>query len=64
MAARLGNVAYWTACILAVAWIAMVYFGIESAPKPDWSMFFMVGALPAFIIWAIGRAVRYVLSAQ
>lgn len=62
MANRMANVLYWTACIAAGAWLAFSYAGISTETHPDWSMFWIVGVVPSVIVWAIGRAIRYVLA--
>lgn len=64
MSERLGYVLYWFACIVALAWAALAYYGISTMKPPDWSMFAIAGILPAMIVWGIGRAVRYVLSGR
>jgi hypothetical protein len=60
MLARLGNVLYWAACIIAVI---LVGIGIEqvSQPRNNSGVFFFF-AVPALIIWAVGRALRYILA--
>jgi hypothetical protein len=62
MAARLGNVLYRTACILAALWGAFILFVTATLPLPDWTIATPVAAAGALVIWSIGRAVRYALS--
>lgn len=62
MTTRLGDVLYWTASACAFVWLAFVFFGISTSPKPDWSMVLIIGALPSAVVWLAGRAIRYVIS--
>jgi hypothetical protein len=64
MAARLGNVLYRTACILAVLWVAFILFITATLPIPDWTIATPVAGAGALIIWTIGWAVRYVLAGR
>ena len=64
MAARLGNALYWVATTLAFAWAAFSAYAEVTSDYPDWKQWFMVGLLPAAIVWAIGRAIKYVLAAN
>lgn len=63
MASRLGNVLYWTACTGAFLWLAVVFAAATMRPQPEWGVFWVAGPAPSLIIWLIGRAARYVLSA-
>lgn len=62
MATRFADVVYWAATAAAFLWLAFVFFGISTEPKPDWSMVLIIGAAPSAMIWLGGRAVRYVLT--
>ena len=58
---RLANVLYWTACALALALIVLGfgYYSTTTGLRPG---FLVLVLVVAFVIWLIGRAVRYVLS--
>lgn len=62
MTLRLGNVVYWSACAAALAWLAFAYAGISTMTPPDWSWFWIIGAVPSAFVWLAGKAIRYVLS--
>jgi hypothetical protein len=68
MGVRLGNVLYWTGCILAIVALifgAVVHVNDPSDTSQDCVMLFVVlGAVPAVILWLIGRACRYVLAGR
>jgi hypothetical protein len=64
MAARLGNVLYRTACLLAVLWVAFILFITATLTVPDWTIATPIAAAGALIIWTIGWAVRYVLAGR
>src|SRR5262245_25160256 len=62
--AKLGNVLYWLGCIIAALIVGVaigLYVNEDSAPSDDLPK---VGFLifMAAIVWAIGRACRYVLA--
>jgi len=62
MAARLGNVIYWTACIGAVAWAILVLVLTANLAHPDWTIYAPIAIVGAVVIWSFGRAARYVLA--
>ena len=69
MAARLGNVVYWGACIfaaLALAWAALnaaaVWFGSPAADVNTREM--LIALALAVLAWLVGWTVRYVLAAK
>lgn len=64
MIERLGNVLYWAACLAALGWLLIAFAGISTMPKPEWSMFWIIGVGISAAIWAAGRAVRYVLAGR
>lgn len=59
MLARLGNVLYWAACILSAA-ILVLGFTFWGSNEPN--VFVVFAMVPAAIIWAVGRALRYILA--
>jgi hypothetical protein len=62
MAARLGNVLYWLACIVAALFIGILIFVWSTSPNDrDWITFVSFVVL-AIVSWAIGRGLRYVLA--
>jgi len=63
---RLANVLYWIACILAAltASIALlIYFG-EGYGRKDGPLVTGIILVVALIIWAVGAAIRYILSGK
>lgn len=68
MAARLGNVLYWTGCILALlALIVGTLTAVGDTADPvdyRWYLFALFGAGPALALWLVGRACRYVLAGR
>ena len=64
MAARLGNVLYWGASLIAVLLIALLFiahaFGSGEGDKFLQAMVLVT----AVAIWLIGRACRYVLAGK
>jgi hypothetical protein len=68
MLARLGNVLYWLGCILAgfavICAIAMVVIPSNPNDTPVSSGLPIVFAVGAFMIWLIGRALRYILAGR
>jgi hypothetical protein len=62
MAARLGDLLYRTACIVAVVWAAFILVFAATLSPPDWTIATPVAAAGAALIWGIGRVVRFVLS--
>lgn len=60
MAARLGYVLYWTACIIAlllVVWGINIVRTNERLPVSEAVVF-----LPAGLVWVVGRALRYLFA--
>jgi hypothetical protein len=65
MIARLGNVLYWTGCIVAAFFLAIsAYIGASHLLGGDLSYddFPIYGIAYAAIAWCVGRACRYVLA--
>jgi hypothetical protein len=61
MASRLGQVVYWISCVLAVLWAAVFILAPTSQAQPEWGFLVGVAIVGAGVIWAVGRAIRYVL---
>jgi hypothetical protein len=64
MAARLGNILYWTACAAAVLWALFIFAATATLERPDWTIGTPVAIAGSFVIWGIGRVVRRFLSQQ
>jgi len=66
MIVRLANVLYWIACILAAltAGIALLIYFSEGYGRKDGPMVTGFILVVALIIWAIGAAIRYILSGK
>jgi hypothetical protein len=64
MLARLGDVLYWLACLLALGLIGFIVFAMSTTTRTDaWSELpIWVGI--AGLIWLAGRGVRYVLAGR
>ena len=63
MIARLGNVLYWAACVLAVlvAVFSLVSFVDSPLQQYDWANLAFRGGIGASV-WVVGRALKYVLA--
>jgi hypothetical protein len=61
MLIRLGNVLYWLGCILGAAIIAMGAF-VWNAGWNGREMALLACLVVAIVVWAIGRAFRYILA--
>jgi hypothetical protein len=67
MTARLGNILYWIACVLGFCWFALSILAVAPAdkwPGGEWGLGLGVGVAGCFIIWFIGRALRYFLAGR
>jgi hypothetical protein len=62
MAARVGDLLYRAACIIAAVWVAFILIYTATLSLPDWTIATPIAATGAVLIWSIGRAARYVLS--
>jgi hypothetical protein len=65
MAARIGNVLYWIACLLAGCMLALcvyVFFDIE--PKDRSAVMFAPFIICAVLFWLAGKALRYIFSGR
>jgi hypothetical protein len=62
MAARLGNVLYWTACIIAALFLALAGTQLFVAPHQNQQFVMIASVVIAAIVWLIGRAIRYILT--
>jgi hypothetical protein len=60
IAGRLGQVLSWTANIIALATFAL--FAVIAANETNSGPVLVVGLICAAIIWAIGRALRYIFA--
>ena len=66
MIARLGNVIYWAACVIAALFVAYAVFLYATAPSarhgaPGTAA---MATLAAVAVWAIGRACRYIMACR
>ena len=59
MLAGLGNVLYWTACLLA---LATLFLFASVAVHDSHVTLGAFGVVIALLIWLVGRACRYVLA--
>jgi hypothetical protein len=64
MAARLGNILYWTACAAAVLWALFIFAATATLEHPDWTIWTPLAIVGSLIIWGTGRVVRWFLSQQ
>ena len=61
MAARLGNVLYWFCSIISALLVLLAGF-ILLYPGEDAMVWVPRYAIAAVVIWALGRAARYIFS--
>jgi hypothetical protein len=52
----------WAACIAAVLWAFFVFAMGAAQTHPDWTISTPTAIVGAFVIWSIGRAIRYILN--
>jgi hypothetical protein len=65
MIARLGDVLYWAACVVAVSWLAFWLYAIGiSGGRCNTVVGLAITFGGAAVIWMIARAIRYVLMAK
>ena len=62
MAARLGNVLYWTACGIAALLLLMAAATAIMGSGADIEFFIAFEVAAAAGVWLLGRAIRYVLE--
>jgi hypothetical protein len=65
MISRLGDVLYWLSCIIAAGLTVFGMMGAAREPSVS-NQYWVFGffAVLAFVVWLIGRAIRYVFSAK
>jgi len=65
---RLGWVLYWACLILAAAWVVSLSLVTISSPAGPGQILVPITAafifVPAFVLYGLGRAFRYVLSGE
>jgi hypothetical protein len=66
MLERLGNVLYWIGCLLTAIALALNLYiwASDNNLRSDAIAFFLMVVIVPLVIWAIGRAFRYVLSGR
>ena len=62
MLARLGNVLYWTGCLLGILLVVAAVALYSDAPMDRLHSAIYIGL--AVVVWLIGRACRYVLAGR
>ncbi len=62
MAERLGNVLYWTGCLIAAALLVGGYLLMSGGGYKLQPFDYVVIGAPAVVAWLIGRALRYILA--
>jgi hypothetical protein len=63
MLARLGDVLYWGTSGLAVLIVFFIAWAVWAAQTTDYVLVFLAAAFAA-LVWAVGRACRYVLAGR
>ena len=64
MATRLGNVLYWSACGIAGLLLFVTVLVTIYAGSDDRVVFGVMFGIGAVLVWLMGRAARYILSAR
>jgi hypothetical protein len=64
MAARLGDVLYWAACLIAGLFLVLAGGQFVFGGDSDRVIFAIILLAIAIITWLIGRAIRYVLAGR
>jgi hypothetical protein len=62
VAARLGNVLYWTGCLVGVVVFLGGYLLIAGGGYKLQTLDYVLIGTPAIVAWLIGRAFRYILA--
>lgn len=63
MAARLGNVLYWTGLVIAALVVAGgLFLSFAMVQESDAWFVRIITAISAALAWGVGRACRYVLA--
>ena len=67
MLARLGDVLYWTGCLLGILLVAaaVAFYNLAANITPkDMTLVLAILIGLGLIVWLIGRACRYVLAGR
>lgn len=64
MAARLGNVLFWGLSALAFVSLLIGAVAVYSSEGDDRLVFAVFFGVAALLLWLLGRACRYVLTAR
>jgi hypothetical protein len=62
IAARVGNLIYWVACVAALLWAIFVLMMTANLPHPDWTISTPIAIVGAVVIWSCGLTARYLLG--
>jgi hypothetical protein len=62
MAARLGNVLYWTGGLVGAVLFLGGYLLMSSGGYKLQAFDYVVIGTPAVVVWLVGRALRYILA--
>jgi hypothetical protein len=64
MLARLGNVLYWTGCLLGILLVsaAVAFYSLAAGERAEIVLFSALFIGLGVVVWLIGRACRYVLA--
>lgn len=62
MAARFGNVLYWTGCVVGALLMALALTAAFNVEGNDRWFFTLLFGIPAVVSYLIGRALKYVLA--
>lgn len=62
MAERLGEVLYWTGCLVAALCLGLAFLVWRNASGADYGVVVGLFISAAVVAWLIGRACRYILS--
>ena len=62
---RLGRVLYWTCLVLGAVWVGVVlWFGLVDFETRNLITIIGVFIVPIFVLYGMGRGLRYILSGE
>jgi hypothetical protein len=65
MVAFIGEFLYWITCLLALIWIATAIYFVYTAPGAEWDAARVLATIvPSFVLFFIGRIIKYLLAGR
>jgi hypothetical protein len=65
MVAFIGEFLYWITCLLALIWIATAIYFVYTTPGAEWDAARVLATIvPSFVLFFIGRTIKYLLAGR